>query len=97
MATKKLAKVKQGRRDAERRGRVTKDSPEAKLRRKKSDSKKTGERKTRKQRDVKAKGTPSRATVKKPRRTGRSATAKAAKNAPVGAEYLPGDPRRGDT
>jgi len=74
-------------------GRVTKKSPEAKARRKKVDSKKTGVRKTRKQRDVRNKGTPSRSVRKSPRRTARSASARPAEAAPVGAEYLPGDPR----
>ncbi|HLL00073.1 MAG TPA: hypothetical protein VK539_05770 [Myxococcaceae bacterium] len=96
MPQKKVSqKLKQGRRDAERRGRATKDSEEMRLLRKKTDSKKTGIRKTRKQRDVANKRSEKRSTTKEPRRAGRSATAKNPKKAPSGQEYLPGDPRRG--
>jgi hypothetical protein len=96
MATKKVnKKLKMGRRDATRRGRATKDSEEMALLRKKSDSKKTGIRKTRKQRDVANKRSKSRSTVKQPRRTGRTASPKNPKTNPGGEEYLPGDPRRG--
>jgi hypothetical protein len=96
MATTKVSqKLKQGRRDAASRGRATKDSEEMRLLRKKSDSKKTGIRKTRKQRDVANKRSVQRSTKKEPRRTGRSATAKNPKKAPAGQEYLRGDPRRG--
>ncbi|HEX8702570.1 MAG TPA: hypothetical protein VF815_27300 [Myxococcaceae bacterium] len=96
MATKKVSqKLKQGRRDAASRGRATKDSEEMRLLRKKTDSKKTGIRKTRKQRDVANKRSEKRSTTKNPRRAGRSATAKNPKKAPAGQEYLPGDPRRG--
>jgi hypothetical protein len=94
MATKRVSKdLKQGRRDASRRGRVTKDSPEMKLLRKKSDSKKTGIRKTRKQRDILNKRTVARKAVKSPRRIKRSASAKTPKE--TSQKYLPGDPRGG--
>jgi protein required for attachment to host cells len=96
MATTKVSKkLKMGRRDASRRGRATKDSEEMKLLRKKSDSKKTGIRKTRKQRDVANKRTAARKTTKQPRRAGMSASVKNPKTDPGGQEYLPGDPRRG--
>jgi hypothetical protein len=98
MAAKKVSsKLKQGKRDASRRGRATKDSPEMAGLRKQTDSKKTGIRKTRKQRDVSNKRTAARKTTKQPRRSGRSASPMAPEKAPVGQEYLPGDPRRGDT
>jgi hypothetical protein len=65
------------------------------LLRKKHDSRKTGIRKTRKQRDVANKRSAAKSTVKEPRRTKRSATAKNPKNTKGGEQYLPGDPRRG--
>jgi hypothetical protein len=65
----KLTKVKQSKRPAGRTGRVTKDSEEMKLLRKNVDSKKTGVRKTRKQRDATASGSAKRSAVKKPRST----------------------------
>ena len=65
-AKKKL--VKPSRRKTHLAGRVAKDSPELKAQRKVKDSKKTGVRKTRKQRDVKGQGTPSRSVSKSPRR-----------------------------
>jgi hypothetical protein len=96
MATTKVSKnLKQGRRDAARRGRATKGSDEMKALRKNVDSKKTGIRKTRKQRDVANKRSEQRSTVKEPRRTGRSATAKNPAKAPSGRQYKRGDPRRG--
>jgi hypothetical protein len=96
MATTRVnKKLKQGRRDATRRGRATKDSEEMAALRKQTDSKKTGIRKTRKQRDVANKRSAARSTVKQPRRTGRTASPKNPKTSPGGEEYLPGDPRRG--
>jgi hypothetical protein len=96
MATTKVNKnLKQGKRDAARRGRATKDSPEMKALRKNTDSKKTGIRKTRKQRDVANKRSEQRSTIKEPRRTKRSATAKNPKKVPSGQDYKKGDPRRG--
>jgi hypothetical protein len=95
-AQKKVSqKLKMGRRDAKRRGRATKDSEEMALLRKKHDSRKTGIRKTRKQRDVANKRSAARSTVKEPRRSGRSKTAKNPKTTRGGEEYLAGDPRRG--
>ncbi|MBN1209939.1 MAG: hypothetical protein JXB05_34125 [Myxococcaceae bacterium] len=95
MATAKVSrKLKQGRRDASRRGRVTKDSPEMKALRKKKDSRKTGVRKTRKQRDVANKRTAARKTTKHPRSKGLSAAVRHPKSTLGGQEYLPGDPRR---
>jgi hypothetical protein len=96
MATARVNKnLKQGRRDAARRGRATKDSPEMAALRKQVDSKKTGVRKTRKQRDVANKRSVARSTTKQPRRTKRSATVKDPRKTPQGQEYQRGDPRRG--
>ncbi|QSQ25477.1 hypothetical protein JY651_11325 [Pyxidicoccus parkwayensis] len=67
-AAKKKA-VKPSRRKTHLAGRVSKDSAELKAQRKKKDSRKTGVRKTRKQRDVKNKGTASRSVSKSPRRS----------------------------
>ncbi len=96
MATTRVNKnLKQGKRDAKRRGRATKDSAEMAGLRKQVDSKKTGIRKTRKQRDVANKRSAARSTVKQPRRTKRTPSAKNPKTTRGGEEYLPGDPRRG--
>jgi hypothetical protein len=67
-APAKKKEVKSSRRKTHQAGRVAKDAPEMKGQRKQVDSKKTGVRKTRKQRDVKNQGTPSRSVSKSPRR-----------------------------
>lgn len=67
-APAKKKEVKSSRRKTHLAGRVAKDSAEMKAQRKTKDSKKTGVRKTRKQRDVKRQGTASRAVNKSPRR-----------------------------
>lgn len=66
-APAKKKEVKSSRRKTHQAGLVAKDSPEMKGQRKQVDSKKTGVRKTRKQRDVKNQGTPSRSVNKHPR------------------------------
>ncbi len=66
-APAKKKEVKSSRRKTHQAGMVAKDSAEMKGQRKQVDSKKTGVRKTRKQRDVKNQGTPSRSVNKRPR------------------------------
>ena len=67
-----LKKLKQGRRSAEQQGRVTKDSPLARARRKAKDSKKTGVRQTRKQKDVSVGAGGKRSVNKSPRQQRRT-------------------------
>ncbi|HZI15182.1 MAG TPA: hypothetical protein VE153_32725 [Myxococcus sp.] len=67
-ATPKKKEVKASRRKTNQKGKVSGKSDEMKAQRKEHDSKKTGERKTGKQRDVKNQGTASRSVSKNPRR-----------------------------
>lgn len=66
-APAKKKEVKASRRKTHQKGLVAGNSEEMKAQRKQVDSKKTGVRKTRKQRDVKNQGTPSRSVNKRPR------------------------------
>lgn len=95
--------VRSSRRKTHQAGNVAKDSPEMKAQRSQTDSKKTGVRKTRKQRDVSNQGTPSRQAAKSPRRAkAKSAVRRMRKPssatttpAPADSKLLPNEPTTG--